>query len=382
MAPLRLTGFLLGAAGVFGLSVEESTSENSKSLRAKIEHMNSALEAARSDYEESQAPELKPSLSPKSDNKFFGKDYPDDLRPTIDAHPKWTYPYPKVQSDAKFDADYVKDENNDGGHWKAQMDYDEVKMKYVKQQAVVRKAALDEGMSHDEAMKAAKVKDEVWLRKSAADAEASKALNEASEATAEANNATWEEKATEEEKKAWEEAKKAGKSKAIFEAEQKVERAELNLKDCEKAVTDAKAELANAQVLDDKKRAEEGKAKAEGVQAAKGKSAGKTDAALSKNATLADKKAKAAASAAEADAAKTAAEKEQADDEVAKRTLAQEQTKLDRLHSEMSEAEKRLREYRGEPARAAELGAEGGHSGASRFSAGLLGLAISAALLA
>merc|ERR1719461_471122 len=187
--------------------------------------MNSEFETAERDSKMLDAPALRPSLAPKSDEKFFGKDYPDDLRPTIDSHPKWSYPYPKVQSDAKYDVDYPKDENNDGGHWKAQMDYDEIKMKYIKQQAVVRKAALDEGLEKDEAMKAAKVKDETWLRKNNADAEASKAAEEATAASADLDTAVKDEKDAEEASKEWEEAKKAGKSKALFDAEQKVEQA-------------------------------------------------------------------------------------------------------------------------------------------------------------
>ena len=134
-------------------------------------------------------------MSPASHKKFFGKDYPDDLRPSIDAAPKWSYPYPKVQSDSKYDTDYVKDENNDGGHWKAQMDYDELKMKYVKQQAIVRAAALKEGLEKDEAMKAAGIKDKVWLKKQSADAESSKASEDAAIATGELDAATKEEQA-------------------------------------------------------------------------------------------------------------------------------------------------------------------------------------------
>jgi len=334
MAPLRLVGFACGALGVV-------------------------------------AQEIKPSLSPASHKKFFGKDYPDDLRPSIDAAPKWSYPYPKVQSDSKYDTDYVKDENNDGGHWKAQMDYDELKMKYVKQQAIVRAAALKEGLEKDEAMKAAGIKDKVWLKKQSADAESSKASEDAAIATGELDAATKEEQAKE-----WEAAKKAGKSKEVFEAEQKVDQAELHLKDCQKVLDDAKAELEKVVAAAAANEAANQGAKDANVQAAKGKQAGKAGDAQSKKAALSDKQAKAAAAAKEADTAKSAADKEHADEETAHRTLEQEQTRLAKLATDLEEAEKRLRKFRGDYAHAAELHAEGTHSGAKQVSAWSLVLAM------
>jgi len=364
MGPIHVTGFLCGALGAFALDIQKphvALVENS-TLHAKIASMQNEVQAVESQHKASEA--IRPSLAPKSDKKFFGKDYPDDLRPTIDAAPKWSYPYPKVQSDTKYDADYVKDENSDGGHWKAQMDYDEIKMKYVKQQGVVRTAALREGLEKDEANKAAQIKDKVWLRKSADEADAAKAAEEAEE-----ENKEWEAAATDEQKKEWEAAKKAGKSKEVFDAEQKVERAEDHLKDCQKAVDDAKAELVKVQAADAAKEAENQKNKDAAVVDAKGKQASTADAAKSKQAIAADKKAKAAASQKEADAAKAAADKEEADEKITKRTFEQEQDKLKRLATDLEKAEQRLREYRGEPAHDSALHAETTRSGAARFSA-------------
>jgi hypothetical protein len=78
-----------------------------------------------------------PELDPKSDKQFFGPnngsgaDYTDDRRPK--AHAAWTYPFPDLQHEEVFDRDFVKDENNDNGEWKAQNDYDSAKRKLYKE---------------------------------------------------------------------------------------------------------------------------------------------------------------------------------------------------------------------------------------------------------
>lgn len=65
---------------------------------------------------------IDPNLDPKSDKKFFGKDYPYDVshRTNIDV----PYPYPVVQASAAYDKDYTKDENSnrkDGTNWELQL---------------------------------------------------------------------------------------------------------------------------------------------------------------------------------------------------------------------------------------------------------------------
>jgi len=65
---------------------------------------------------------IEPDLDPKSDKKFFGKDYPYDVshRTKIDV----PYPYPVVQASAAYDKDYTKDENHnqkDGTNWELQL---------------------------------------------------------------------------------------------------------------------------------------------------------------------------------------------------------------------------------------------------------------------
>jgi len=79
---------------------------------------------------------IHPELDPKSDNKFFGPnkdgaDYPDDRRPK--PYAAWKYPFPDLQHSVVYDQDFVKDENNDNGEWKAQNDYDTAKRKLYKE---------------------------------------------------------------------------------------------------------------------------------------------------------------------------------------------------------------------------------------------------------
>jgi len=85
---------------------------------------------------------ISPELRPKSDKKFMRKDYPDDSRPEVTKYHKqydFDHPYPIVQEDAKYDDDFVKDENNDGGEWKAQEDYDRLRIKIAKVKAELDK---------------------------------------------------------------------------------------------------------------------------------------------------------------------------------------------------------------------------------------------------
>lgn len=95
-----------------------------------------------------------PELEPISDTKFFKKDYPDDARPGPYNH--FGYPYPTVQDSDRYDKDYVKDENDDGGYWKAQMEYDAVRNKLAKEKEELRKALAKEHEEEQE-LKAAEI---------------------------------------------------------------------------------------------------------------------------------------------------------------------------------------------------------------------------------
>merc|ERR1740130_2491105 len=67
-------------------------------------------------------------------------------------------PYPALQSKADFDRDYVKDENGDTGAWKAQMQYDWLRKKMVKDEDAAKIAAeqaAKEGRDVDDAQRKA-----------------------------------------------------------------------------------------------------------------------------------------------------------------------------------------------------------------------------------
>merc|ERR1719346_902646 len=105
----------------------------------------------------------------KSDKKFFGPpfpaDYPHDQQPRASRRVfEKGQPYPKVQEQGFFDKDYVKDENGDGGEWKAQMDYDTARTKIdrtKKQKEAAEKKAEAEHKDVDEAAAKYKEKEKV-----------------------------------------------------------------------------------------------------------------------------------------------------------------------------------------------------------------------------
>jgi len=85
---------------------------------------------------------ISPELDPVSHKKFFKKDYPNDLRPKV--HDHFSHPFPTVQEDKTYDSDYVKDENDDGGEWKAQDDYDKARLKLAKEKQDLKDAIAKE----------------------------------------------------------------------------------------------------------------------------------------------------------------------------------------------------------------------------------------------
>merc|ERR1719231_1411287 len=79
---------------------------------------------------------IRPELHPVSDHKLFDgptADYTTDERPVVKDHFSW--PFPQVQDSHDYEKDYVKDENGDGGEHKAQLTYDDLRIKLEKQQA-------------------------------------------------------------------------------------------------------------------------------------------------------------------------------------------------------------------------------------------------------
>jgi len=187
------------------------------------------------------------------DKKFFGPpfpaDYPDDKRPKID-HKLLDQvrnagePYPQLQKTAHFDSDYVKDENNDGGHWKAQFEYDTLRKELLEKEAAEKRAAGEAGQQSMDEAAAKKKADEAAKKAEAAqkDADAAKA-EEAGAAKAESGDDGKQEEDTEGKKVATsvEEAKKQVDAAEKALAEQKAAFAE-----CKKKLEMAEAELASA----------------------------------------------------------------------------------------------------------------------------------------
>lgn len=115
---------------------------------------------------------ITPELEPVSDKKFFKSDYPDDRR--APQFHKFGYPYPTVQDTDEYDKDYVKDENNDNGYWKAQMRYDMLKNKLMKERDDLAKVLAKELKEKKELEK--QRAEEAAKEKGAKDAEAAEAL--------------------------------------------------------------------------------------------------------------------------------------------------------------------------------------------------------------
>merc|ERR1719240_1186518 len=166
---------------------------------------------------------INPELDPTSDKKFFGKDYPDDHRPPVYAHEKkiFSHPYPTVQDSDRYDKDYVKDENDDGGYWKAQMEYDALKNKLAKEKKEMAKALAKE---HEEEKEFG----------------AAQAAEEAAEKKAEA--AEKKEEAAENERQDAD-AKHDKIQDYLDEATDEVEKEVKDLEDCKKQLQEAKAKL-------------------------------------------------------------------------------------------------------------------------------------------
>merc|ERR1719490_475172 len=175
---------------------------------------------------------ISPKLDPESDKVFFDHDYPDNLRGKGKLKPEFGHPYPAVQDTNEFDRDYVKDENNDGGEWKAQMDYDSMRTKLSKARDDMEHAQAAREKAQDryrqakkkeaDAMEEAGVAKDKIAKARAAAKSAEKDASDAKEATDKAEEEDVEEmrKAVEAEGKEGKEGKK-GKAGKTDEADAK-----------------------------------------------------------------------------------------------------------------------------------------------------------------
>jgi len=183
----------------------------------------------------------------QSDKKFFASNYPQDTRPVVDKNilnklKSDKEPYPALQSTNKFDTDFVKDENKDAGHWKAQFEYDALRKKMIQEDADEKTAAgkaAKEGSDVDDAQKKAddaakKADDAEKGAKAAKDAEDAAKKNEGD--------------AAEKKDDGSEKATKAELEKKLVKAEVALEEQKKAFALCEKDLAEAKANYAELKI--------------------------------------------------------------------------------------------------------------------------------------
>jgi len=284
---------------------------------------------------------LDPKLTPESDEKFMKGDYPYDNRPKVTE--KFDGVYPKMQSTKKYESDYVKDENGDGGHWAAQMKYDELKNKLAKQRQKTKEALAKEQREREDHEEASEEYKEEHQKAEEAEKEAIEAEKDADEAEKDL------EKAEEKDKQ-----EKDKEPQNLAAAEAKVEKAQLNLKGCEQKLEDARKELEQAK----KKRQTSSSEKAVTIeQTAEEKQAAKERAEADKAA---------AAAGIEREKAKS----QEAEHEEAKKDYEAEKKEEEKTESELEKADAELRKLRGEEPRKNTVSEE--KSGAASFSSMLV----------
>lgn len=275
---------------------------------------------------------ISPNLEPKSDKKFFDKDYPQDKRPVADKYYVFDHPYPAVQDSGDYDKDFIKDENSDGGKWKAQMQYDTLRSKI--REATNKLKKLKEAMEKE-------YKDWMRSKENAKDAgeAADKAAKDLESAKTTSNEA--EKKVNELEGRSQKDGTKVGGS--IGDAIKKVQDEMDDLENCKKALAEAKRRL--KQLLKEKEEFEIKKKAAKEADAKAAEKAAKKAAKEKAEAEAAEKaEAKADAKADAKDAAAKAAAKKKAAEakEEAAFDDAAWQRKLDREKKDHAEA---LRNY-------------------------------------
>jgi len=330
---------------------------------------------------------ISPKLDPESDKVFFGHDYPDNLAGKGNLKPEFGHPYPAVQDTNEFDRDYVKDENNDGGEWKAQMDYDLMRTKLSKARDDMEHAQAAREKAQDryrqakkkeaDAMEEAGVAKDKIAKARAAAKSAEKDASDAKDATDKAEEEDIEEmrKAVEAEgkkgkagktdeadakdsteatntgaAKSGENSKEASKTDESVDkveaAAAKVKKEMADLEKCEKELKDAKERL-NELMVEEDKVARDHKTQVDGKKAQIDKekaevSKEESEAAAEVSKDKKDKEAWEALSAAEK---KKLSEEEKAHEAAAAKAKL-ESTDLDKLESDLKAAEKHLRKFR------------------------------------
>lgn len=283
---------------------------------------------------------ISPKLEPKSDKKFFDKDFPTDKRPVADKYYVFDHPYPAVQDSGDYDKDFIKDENSDGGKWKAQMEYDTLRAKI--RGATNKLKDLKEAMEKE-------YKDWMQSKENAKDAghAAEKAAKDLESAKTTSNEA--QKKVNDLEGSSQKDGTKVGGS--IGDAIKKVQDEMDDLEKCKKALAEAKRRL--KELLKEKEEFEKKKKAATEADAKAAKEAA-AKAAKEKAEQEAEDKAEAKADAKDSAARKKAraAAKKKADEakEEAAFDDAAWQKKLDREKKDHAEAlknyEKQLKDVK------------------------------------
>jgi len=144
MAPRQLTltvflGFALTGRASVATAAQDRTIAKQSRIRNFLEgsHDTKLVEHHQGNASRASQKKIVPELDPVSSKRFFKKDYPDDLRPAS-TH-RFSFPFPSVQDSEDYDKDFVKDENNDGGEWKAQLEYDRLRVKLRKEQEALKR---------------------------------------------------------------------------------------------------------------------------------------------------------------------------------------------------------------------------------------------------
>jgi len=217
-------------AGKYGDVGEYSEGAELLAKKSKVQASNSVKQAFPSlsllEMNPNVQP-LSPSLEPESHDKFFDHDYPDDQRVEMHKGFAFQHPYPVLQDSEDYDKDYTKDENSDGGQWKAQTAYDTLRAKksakvLAAQRAWANEASLEKEL--EDAKKSRDAKAEA-AAKAKADADAATAAATAAEAKAKALSSG--------------DAMKSEIDSTVAEVETDV----TTLEDCKKHLADAKEKL-------------------------------------------------------------------------------------------------------------------------------------------
>jgi len=288
---------------------------------------------------------IDPSLDPKSDKKFFGKDYPWDKRPIAGDHYVFDHPYPAVQDSEDFDKDYVKDENSDGGMWDAHMQYDTLRSKIVKENKKLKE--LEEKMTKEY---------EDWMRAKTEAEMGKEALEKAQEdvkaARGKAEAAA--KRVNELEGSSQKDGTKVGG--AIGQAVKDVNKEMDDLEKCKEALAEAKKRLKDVLKKKEKleaaekkvKAAKEKKAKAEAEASAEAKQKAEEEekAAAKEKAEAEDEE---EAREEKAEAAHKEVEKETKEASSWKKTYLKELEDVRHTEKELEEAARTLKRFRREP---------------------------------